>query len=537
MNPRLPTTQSAPALLYRVVFTSRVVLVVTLFLILTFTLQPIVRAEAAEVEVIPETATEVSVDELVVQTEIPLPPDTSDAAEIAVEAEAPPVLDVPEDATETVLLSDPPSVVSPGETRGENISSSTVVVNELATTTPTTSDPPPAQAGSDSSVPPPVQEGGSDGVEGVTEEGLSSPDAALATTTSEVPTDTTATTSATATESLPLVHETYSDSEVRFLKRDCVTVAGGAYYCQVRSAGGSVKDALIAEPDSGGDLEIFLVKDGVYHQLTNNDVDDASPSYDGRSETMVWHRLVGDAYVIYEYDFTTGEERALSRGLDNDMEPSRFGNRTVWQRWLDGRWQVILYENDTETQLTTADAHHVAPVIRGEIIMWQTVDGLGEKQIETLDLLTGAYNTINDSESAALANPRMMMVYEAVYENGDVVTRGVDLKTGQIVGLGAVPAELPEELPESESTGETRALVSPKPTPKEGESEGEGEPVPVLPPVATSSEALTLDLRVDEPVATTTYLGTSTPAFTESDLVIQPLSLPIESTSTTTTTE
>ena len=503
MSQRLIKQEPQPVLLYRIVFGSRSVFLVALLLVLTFVLHPVVRAEAAEAQDIQDVKDSPTLEpspEVSPRAEIPLPlvasalnPDT-DAVSFEDVAEV-----VPVDAAETTLFS--------------------------ATSTDSATATGPTLPADDAAVPPtvPTEESSlevSNSHEDLPTSSTSFLISPLAESVESLP-------SASSTE-LPLVHETYSDAEVRFLKRDCVIVDGGAYYCQARSPGSGVRDALIAEPDSDGDLEIFLVKDGEYHQLTYNEVDDAAPTYDGRSQTMVWHRMVGDAYVIYEYDFVTGEERALSRGLHNDMEPSRFGDRIVWQRWVDNHWQIILLQDDIETQLTTAEAHHLAPVIRGEMVMWQTVSGDGEKHIETLDLLTGSFQTINDAESAALANPRMMMVYEAVYENGDVVTRGVDLRTGEIISLKATPAELPEDIPESESTGETRALITSKPSQKEGDSEVDDDPLSTLVPVTSGSDSLTLDLRAVTS-STSQFSATTSIHIEASDLLIE--ALPIDSPS------
>jgi hypothetical protein len=346
---------------------------------------------------------------------------------------------------------------------------------------------------------------------------------------------------ATAPVVSPLIHETFSDAEVTFLKSDCVSVEGGSYYCQPRGAAASTRDSLVAEPDADGDLEIFLIRDGEFFQLTHNVVDDAAPFYDGRSETMVWHRFVDDRYRIMEFDFETGAEQTLTDGSYTDMEPTRFGDRVVWQRWVNDRWQVILYDGQEEIQLTTADAHHLAPHIRGEVVLWQSIAEDGSKQLESFDIFTGTHATIADSADATMINPRLMMVYEAVYENGDVVTRGVDLKTGKISPIAALPVELPENLPEPDTTGEVRALLTLKSSQKDtatlAETDpGEGElPLDDMATtstsstaVATSSGTMVLDLRTttespeslpDAFVATTTDLLPPIP-----DLVIEPLS-------------
>ena len=49
------------------------------------------------------------------------------------------------------------------------------------------------------------------------------------------------------------------------------------------------------------------------------------------------------------------------------------------------------------------------------------------------------------------------------------MTRGFDPKTGASLALGAEPVEVPDEIPDSDSTGETRALVQNKSSKEEFE--------------------------------------------------------------------
>lgn len=534
--------------LYRVVYQTRFSLSVCFLLLSVFILHPLARAEASALS--EQVATDISnesvaaySESIVTSTEIPLPPAPApsvSSAELSLGSEV--ADDSGNEQSSDTSLDDQQS---PPDITGDVITPSADTLSEFSFTSATVS---PAtgvvletalssssiEEGSTTTLP-----GGNDLVNGssvvvedshatattIAAESLpQSPVVVSAPSSTEL-----ATTSSTTLVEMPLTHESYSDAEVRFLRQDCVAVEGGAYYCHERIVRSSVRDALISEPDSNGDLEIFLVKDGEYHQLTNNDVDDAAPAYDGRSESMVWHRLLSNTYVVYEFDFNDGVERALTSGVYNDMQPTRFGDRTVWQRWIDDYWQIMLLEDGVELQLTTAEAHHVAPVIRGDVILWQTVHGSGEKRIETLDLLTGVYQTIEDPESAAFTNPRMMMVYEAVYDNGDVVTRGVDLKTGKVMALDATPTELPTEIPETDSTGETRALIGTKSVQKdtEGESGDGGMPDIEGPDTAGSGEqslsthALTLDLRSETSEAV--VLPEASLPLEPGDLVLLPL--------------
>lgn len=462
---------SERVLLYKLVFRGRVSFLLLIFLFSSFLLQPFYRALASTDE------GALSTTELLPESEsldsAPLPSDISPADVIPL-----PVIDGTEEQSSSTELQpavDTTGVDVPVEIVESDTGNGSLDVSDEAVSTSTLSDD-------------------------IT---------AVVSTTSEP-------------ESAPLVHESFSDDEVRFAKDKCVQVEGGAYYCQANQVSGINADRVIAEPDSGGDLEIFVVKNGEYFQLTHNFIDDASPQYDARSETMVWHRQLSERYSIVSYDVVSATESYLTDGTYNDMEPRRFGTFTVWQRWIDGYWQIMLHDGTQERQITQTQNHHMAPSIRGEVIMWHSSSQNGEQVLETYDLVTGQTYTINDSDNAAMSNPRMMMVYEAMYDNGDRVMRGVDLETGAIVALGLIPTSLPEELPTSESTGETRALIQNK-SEEHDEELGQGgpKPEPVGPPAASSSDSLTINLRTELP---TTTVSASVPTSTPFDLYIGPAS-------------
>ena len=130
------------------------------------------------------------------------------------------------------------------------------------------------------------------------------------------------------------------------------------------------------------------------------------------------------------------------------------------------------------------------------MVIWNSQSNDGSQELKTYDIQNRNYTTIADGEGVTVVNPRMVVVYEATYKNGDVVTKGYDLVTGEIVPLESLPRQLPAELPDSDSTGETRALIQPKP---EESSDAEVEENQKIPP-STGTTTLpvaddTLDLR------------------------------------------
>lgn len=281
-----------------------------------------------------------------------------------------------------------------------------------------------------------------------------------------------------------------SDSAYTFGRDECTRVENGAFYCQERSFREVPDNSLAALPDIDGDLEIYLTRDGEQFQITSNNYDDSAPYYDADSETIVWQRLIEDRYQIISYDVETGEETKLTNTRDNNMEPSRHGDFTVWQRWLDGSWEIILHDGRRELRVTESKEHDIAPSLRGSLVIWNAQYADGTQQLQTFDFKTNVRDVIDDDEGVSVGNPRMVVMYEAMYDNGDIVTKGYDLLSGEIVPLHTLPRQLPTELPKADETGgETVALIQNKPTPKESSVEltiASGGPEP---------DDLTLDLR------------------------------------------
>ncbi len=194
----------------------------------------------------------------------------------------------------------------------------------------------------------------------------------------------------------------------------------------------------------------------------------------------------------------------------------------------------MLLEDGQLTQLSNNDVHDVAPSIRGDFIMWMTDQEDGHV-ITIYDRSTGAYDVITHAEpGAAASNPRFILMYDTVTEQGDVVTRGYDPITGDLIPLGALPTDLPSELPESDQTGETRALIQSKTQIGRDENLDRDDtpsgPAPNSDTNATTSKAAATSTHtIVLPGAEATSSATSTPTATPSST-----STPATTTSSTT---
>ena len=479
-------------ILYRNVFYSRVSTAVVLTLCLSFLLQPVERVFASE-----NTQNE---------------PETNTIVNLAVDAG---LSNAPEETTTEVVAEDESITETGQEAADETVSDETTV--ETGTDPATTTD----------EVNPDAENNGGGGTTsgpdedtGTTTEFTDEEIAELINPEDELPDAEfiESTTTATTTTKVPVAVSTVnSDAVMQFNRNDCVTVEDGSFYCQSKKEEAEQgTDGMYALQDKDGDLEIFLQKNGELAQLTFNTVDDAAPVFDAKSNTIVWHRLVDERYQIISYNLDTGDEAQLTADNVNNMEPSRSGNNTVWQRWNDTNWDIVLYDGTETKFLTDSLQHDIAPNVKGDLVMWNRLAADNTQTIELFDIVTQEFTTITDEEGGALSNPRMVLVYETAFANGDVVTKGYDVETGEVTPLANDPAELPEELPEPDATGETRALVQPKNPVKEDSEFGEdvypgidtGNGGTGTTTASTTTEVLPGDLHI---ASTSPYIAGSTP--------------------------
>ena len=248
-----------------------------------------------------------------------------------------------------------------------------------------------------------------------------------------------------------------------FAPEQCVTVDNGSFYCSTitKSDQPIVSEALYAAMDAEGDREIYIQLKGAVKQLTNNQYDDAAPKYDETSNTVVWHRLLDERYQIILYDLNTQEETIITSGNENNMEPQHEAGITVWQRWVDNNWEIMLYDGKEEKQLTHSEAQDIAPDIRQGFVIWSITDANNQKTLGVYEIATDEFTVIEDPDGGQVTNPRFVLMYDTKFANGDVITKGFNPSTGELEPLSAVPGQLPT-IPAADPTGETRALLQNK---------------------------------------------------------------------------
>ena len=344
------------------------------------------------------------------------------------------------------------------------------------------------------------------------------------------------------------------DNFYQFNRQSCVAIGDGTYHCTVNAQPGIDSNAVVyAELGENSNMEIFLkTSKGEVKQLTDNSFDDTSPSYDAETLQIVWQRLVDDRYQIVLYDIEEDEEKQLTFSRTNNMEPKVSEAGIVWQAWDGHDWEIMYFDGQYTDQLTDNLTQDVAPAIDDGYILWSVL-GNSEQEAKVYSIASGETLNINGYEGGVIANPRFVLVYDTMFDNGDVITQGFDPTTGLSAPIAARPAEDPVDIPDTDSTGETRALIQNKSSQKDeydpdnlnndtGSSTSNGTSG-----TASSTDLVpeTLDLKQisDSATSTETDISTSTestadPVFelTDYDLILTPTST-VEASESASSTE
>lgn len=282
---------------------------------------------------------------------------------------------------------------------------------------------------------------------------------------------TSSTTTATSTDESEAASElvsivTNNDNRYQFSQNECVSVGDGSFYCSVDVGSfATTNNGVYTAKDSDGDKEIFIDINGESIQVTNNVYDDDSPYYDPLSERIVWHSLIEDRFQIMLYERDDGSIRQITDTSYNNMEPTAYDNMITWQAWIGNDWEIMLLENDELIQLTDNETHDIAPHVRGDYILWQSFEN-DVWMVKIYDRTTELIETVEGNAGASVENPRFVLVYDSKKDNGDVETLGYDFDSKEVVPLTSTPAPAPEKLPESDPTGEERAIVPQQSAPK-----------------------------------------------------------------------
>ncbi|NCN11817.1 hypothetical protein GW937_00670 [Candidatus Kaiserbacteria bacterium] len=309
------------------------------------------------------------------------------------------------------------------------------------------------------------------------------------------------------------------DNFYQFSRQSCVAIGDGTYHCTVAASTGIDTRAVVyAELGANANMEIFLrTSKGEIKQLTDNTYDDTSPHYDAEAKKVVWQRLIDDRYQIVLYDIEKEKETQLTFSRTNNMEPKVSAEGIVWQAWDNNDWEIMYFDGTYTDQITDNFSQDLVPTINDGYILW-TVLGETEQEAKVYSLASGETVSISGYEGGMITNPRFVLVYDTLYENGDIVTQGFDPATGLSAPIAAKPAPQPVNIPETDATGEIRALIQVKSAQKDKQAiDGGTGPVSTSTPTTTTSSIAGATLDLSQGAVTQDIASSTTGSKTLSD--------------------
>ena len=313
------------------------------------------------------------------------------------------------------------------------------------------------------------------------------------------------------------------DNFYQFSRQSCVAVGDGTYHCSSNEVEEYDNQSVVySELGESGNLEIFLeTAEGDVRQVTDNEYDDASPYYDAETLQIVWQRLIDGRYQIIMYDIAEDEESQLTFSRTNNMEPKISVDGVVWQAWDNNDWEIMYFDGRFTDQITDNNIQDVTPVIQDSYILW-TVIGKGEQEGKVYSLDSKELLTISGYDGGVIENPRFVLVYDTKFDNGDVITQGFDPATGISEPISAKPAPEPIDIPTPDPIGEIRALIQNKST-FEDDLEKKLIHTDDNSGSSTDTTSDTLDLKGDEgelDIASSTEAADEVFELTEFDLIL-----------------
>lgn len=319
-----------------------------------------------------------------------------------------------------------------------------------------------------------------------------------ATTTEEeiIPTEEATTTEETivspeealSTFSWPEEQTPTAQPKVFFKDNECIPTDDGGYYCVASKLGigASTTEAatsrVYAQAGENDDKEIYYEDANGKTQITTNEYDDDSPSYDENSSIILWHALINGRYQIMFYDKSPAGIgfRQLTDTEYNNTNPYISGKSAVWQGWVNNNWEIFYVKDVTAPsleirQITSTVENDMFPHLSEKFITWQSFFE-DTWHVFVYDMETGETSQITKTADGKYENPRFALLFEKRDENGEVKTIGYDIASGQEIPIshGGNSAPAPLSLPQADND-KALPLTSSTSTLKTVGKDGEGD--------------------------------------------------------------
>lgn len=141
----------------------------------------------------------------------------------------------------------------------------------------------------------------------------------------------------------------------------------------------------------------LLLAGSTITQLTSNSYEDSLPRIGGHY--VVWQEFVGGDWEILLYDIATGMTRSITDNGFDDVAPQTDGYYVTWQGFKDGEWDIFIWDGGEPLPISSRAAEDVSPQIANGFIVWTSKpfgdDFVGPGEIILYEAGSGFHATLS----------------------------------------------------------------------------------------------------------------------------------------------
>lgn len=266
-----------------------------------------------------------------------------------------------------------------------------------------------------------------------------------------------------------------------FSLEECTLLSDKELYCvsedhEYRERTGG-RDRIVSHTDKNLIQQIvFQEQSGRTRVLTDNSVDDVEPVYNKDGKLAAWQRYLNDRWQVVVYDLDLDSEVFMTDTSFNNTSPDLSSSAVVWQGWADNGWEIF-YANRLDglwesKRLTEDEFQNVDPHIFENTVVWNSYRG-GEWKMVSYSLSTGEKEVLGVSQKKT--TPRFALVWDGMENGGSETLMYLDLSSRRIESFsgGKRDSDEPDSIP-NPFDSEQKGVVQPHSSrPNGGEEEGE----------------------------------------------------------------
>lgn len=217
-------------------------------------------------------------------------------------------------------------------------------------------------------------------------------------------------------------------------------------------------EANVGDEIADGYQQVYYMHDEKKIFVTSGNQNSRDAVSDG--EYMAWVQEVNGLGQIILYHIPTDITTQITES-GNNLQPRISGNKVVWEGWVDGGWQIFLFDGVRVRQLTSGDTS-VHPDIDGDEVVFARRGKGGGWRAVRYRLADGSMEDVISGPQAKFPRFREGRVVFAADEETSEPSAAPTVTTGDVES--PAPTASPSVPPAEEGSPEIEVSTSPSPS-------------------------------------------------------------------------